>query len=542
MPHAQVAARIRQTLDAAETVEAEPQRWQRPVKRGKDLLTKVFPQVKEVVPGILPVGSIILASSPKLGKSRFMLDVSIAVAKGGKALGGIDVEQGEVLYLCLEDSEQLLQDRLRDMLQEESMPDGFYYADEWRRFDEGGLEDIDEWLQGHPNAKLVVVDIFQRVKALGRGNRNAYEVDYAAAAGVLDLSKKYLNVAIVIVHHTNKARDVQDPFDLISGSKGLFGGVDGGMLMKAVHGSPGEATLEVSHRRLKVSPPKMALKTDNVTGGWMLLGDAKRALLTGTRQKIVELLQSHKTPMSPKLIAEYLEKPYGSIKEMLSQMAKAGQVIAVGRGSYTLPSLLNAPDHADHWGYVREGQAMLGDHADLLTINKQREKSIRSGRSVQSTGTPPDIDQDIADVFGAVDVTPLDDIPPGDMLHVPRDATAGISPAQHEADLTGRVTQMAAAVRPKPSLSPGSGVDTSQRATPLPKQPDVPAKQIDVDKPLAATAESSRTKASGHNKHPWPFGHWKAKSSPPSDEPPALSDAYGDAMGEQVDDTEEEVF
>jgi len=81
-----------------------------PWKIARDLMKKTFPKVQEIVPGILPVGVTILASSPKLGKSRFMLDVSIAVASGGKALGNINVEQGDILYLCLEDSEQLLQE------------------------------------------------------------------------------------------------------------------------------------------------------------------------------------------------------------------------------------------------------------------------------------------------------------------------------------------------------------------------------------------------------------------------------------------------
>jgi RecA-family ATPase len=186
-----------------------------------------FAKVAEVVPGILPVGVTLLASPPKLGKSRFMLDIALAVAKGGKALGGIDVEQGDVLYLCLEDSEQLLQERLLGMLQGEEMPGSFYYASMWRRFDEGGIEDIDRWLESHPKAKLVVVDIFQRVKPIGKGNRNAYELDYAASSQILDLGNKYLGAAITIVHHVNRSKDVSDPMDLINGSNGLLGGADG---------------------------------------------------------------------------------------------------------------------------------------------------------------------------------------------------------------------------------------------------------------------------------------------------------------------------
>jgi RecA-family ATPase len=45
----------------------------------------------EVVPGILHTGVTILISSPKLGKTRMMLDMALAVAQGGTALGHVHV-------------------------------------------------------------------------------------------------------------------------------------------------------------------------------------------------------------------------------------------------------------------------------------------------------------------------------------------------------------------------------------------------------------------------------------------------------------------
>ena len=53
---------------------------------------------------------------PKLGKSWFALDIVVAVAAGGKALGHIDVEPGYVLYLALEDPPRRMQDRTRKVL------------------------------------------------------------------------------------------------------------------------------------------------------------------------------------------------------------------------------------------------------------------------------------------------------------------------------------------------------------------------------------------------------------------------------------------
>jgi hypothetical protein len=76
----------------------------------------------------------------------------------------------------------------------------------------------------------------------------------------------------------------------------------------------------------------------------------------------------------------------------------------------------------------------------------------------------------------------------------------------------------------------------------VPRFPDAPPKVADVDKPLTDTAKSSRRKASASNSDPGLFGNWKATSARVDDEQPPVDDAYVDFMGEQVDDTEEEVF
>jgi RecA-family ATPase len=61
-------------------------------------------------------GLTILAGKGKIGKSWLALGIAIAVASGGYALGSIKVEQGDVLYLALEDNERRLQKRLRQLV------------------------------------------------------------------------------------------------------------------------------------------------------------------------------------------------------------------------------------------------------------------------------------------------------------------------------------------------------------------------------------------------------------------------------------------
>jgi len=68
------------------------------------LLGMDFPPLEYVIPGYVVEGLTVLAGKPKLGKSWWAYDASIAVATGGKAMGSIDCEQGDVLYLALEDN------------------------------------------------------------------------------------------------------------------------------------------------------------------------------------------------------------------------------------------------------------------------------------------------------------------------------------------------------------------------------------------------------------------------------------------------------
>jgi hypothetical protein len=329
---------VEQHLNTRSTREHEqcPRKW----ISLPELMAKEYPEVVDVVPGILHAGVTILISNPKLGKTRMMLDIAIGVAQGETALGNVNVDQGDVLYLCLEDPEQLLQEHVRDMLQGDTPPQRMDCASRWNRFDVGGLADLDEWLQGHPEAKLVVIDIFQRVKPLGKGNRNAYETDYEAVSHLLDLGKKYLNVAIVVVHHTNRSKDVENFIDRVNGSTGLAGGVDGIMYLK---GTPQEATLEVTHRRLKHTPPKMVLKTDTLTGGWTLLGDAHQVLLSEERQQIIEIIRQAGKPLSCREISLELDKKIDAIRKCVQRMVKSDHLVMTEKGLYDLPPVTKTP-------------------------------------------------------------------------------------------------------------------------------------------------------------------------------------------------------
>lgn len=81
----------------------------------RDLQQAKLPDLKWAINPILPEGLIILAGGEKMGKSRLLLNMLIAKAKGSTVLGHYPVEAGDVLYLCLEDGEKLLQSRLNQI-------------------------------------------------------------------------------------------------------------------------------------------------------------------------------------------------------------------------------------------------------------------------------------------------------------------------------------------------------------------------------------------------------------------------------------------
>ena len=104
------------------------------IRSAAELCQKQFEPVRYIVPGYIAEGCTLLAGRPKLGKSWLMLEIALAVAQGDTCLGGILCEQGNVLYLALEDNERRLKDRIGKVLgQANGWPKELQYVTEWPR-------------------------------------------------------------------------------------------------------------------------------------------------------------------------------------------------------------------------------------------------------------------------------------------------------------------------------------------------------------------------------------------------------------------------
>jgi len=334
------------------SVAAVPEAGNLAVFDARWLLAEEFPPIRWIVPDILPEGVTILAGKPKLGKSWLAMDLCLGVAYGGAVLGTKLVEGGPCLYLALEDSPRRLQRRLRGLVAGEGeagsgqAPEGLEFATEWPRVGEGCEEKLRAWLESHPGARLVVVDTLKKVRPKTDLRKGVYDADYEALEPLLPLTAEF-GVAVVVVHHTRKTPG-SDPLEVVSGSFGLSGGVDGVLVMKRERGSR-EAFLHVTGRDVE-EETELALTWDATILRWTLIGDAEDHRRSEERKRIIAKLEEVGEPMSATDIAVEIEKKVDGVRKLVRKMVRDGELAKVGSGSstkYALPQIVFVEDEEE---------------------------------------------------------------------------------------------------------------------------------------------------------------------------------------------------
>ena len=297
----------------------------------RELSEKTFPPLQWILPGLLPEGLAIMAGKPKLGKSFLCLQIAIAVATGeGRQLGVEGIEAGEVLVCALEDSQRRLKERLERFFPFGGVPERLHFSTDWSRLGQGGIERLEDWCDGHPATRLIVLDTWRAIKPQSNGRSSAYDEDATAAAPLLEFAKRHPGVAVLVVHHVRKM-DADDIFDMISGTNGLTGIFDTLMVL-ARHG--GGAKLAAQGRDLESY--EKALERDRRTGGWTVKGDAELLAKTGERQELLDLLKDASVPLSLSQLAKFSGKGNDTVCHLLRALVKEGLVHQPGHGKYSI--------------------------------------------------------------------------------------------------------------------------------------------------------------------------------------------------------------
>lgn len=228
-----------------------------------------LPPVQWAVPGLLPAGLVFLVAAPKMGKSWLAFDLCLSVAAGDDWLG-YETNQGATLYLALEDGLNRLQKRLKTIGDGFTPPPaGCTLAINAPMLNAGLLEFLDGWLTEHPDAKLVCIDTFQKVKPPQGKNENAYGADYRICSPLQAWAIQH-NICVLLVLHTKKGVNPGDIFEGVNGSQGLTGTADATLLLSKENRFDADAVLSITGRDVEME--RYLLHFNSTACRWVMLG------------------------------------------------------------------------------------------------------------------------------------------------------------------------------------------------------------------------------------------------------------------------------
>lgn len=299
------------------------------------LACTAFEPIRWVINGLVSEGLVVLAGAPKLGKSWFALMAIFGVAHGTQFLGRFETVRAGAAYLALEDSPRRLQDRMA-RLHLKPTPDVHLFC-EWPRMPQG-LDLLDDFLEEHPEIRLVIIDTLARLRPLitaESGGGTAYDADYDLLAPLKAVADRR-HAAILVVTHLRKAVH-DDVFMRITGSAAISGAADAMLLLDRKRGKP-EGTLTTTSR--DAPEIEAALRFDIDAGGWQIVEESpEEAGQTPERKAILELLHDSPAPMRTSDIAEALGKAKATISEQLKGLFGDGIVERPIYGHYRISAL-----------------------------------------------------------------------------------------------------------------------------------------------------------------------------------------------------------
>lgn len=289
-----------------------------------------FAPLRWIIANILPEGACLIAAKPKAKKSWLALGLGLAVAMNGKALGKLDVDPGDVLYLDLEGNQRRIQSRVRAILGNNTTtwPSNFHVFTSWPKGD-AGVARLRWWLENHRSTKLIVIDLLAEFRPPMDPRTDRYQYDRETLVTLNRLAEEF-HVAIVVIHHTRKAKG-DDVFDEVSGTLGINGAV---ATLWIISRTPdGHVVLSLIGRDLTKDDDPIALSWDTNLCTFVIEGNAHDIATTAERKEVLDLLSDDR-PWTPRQIAADLSKSVSAVQALLRDMLQSGLVDKSGYGKY----------------------------------------------------------------------------------------------------------------------------------------------------------------------------------------------------------------
>lgn len=212
----------------------------------------VLPPIRWIVKDVLPTGLAMLGAPSKYFKSYMALDLCSSVCNGADFLGRQTVK-GSCLYFDLESSKRRPQKRLKQILGDQLKPDNLLIhagLTGVQKIGNGFEDQIRQTLIEHPDIKLIVIDVLQKIRPAAKFKQNGYDRDYDDMTVLQQLAIEN-DVCILLIHHTRKMKDDSDVFNELSGSVGIMGALDTAWVISKKSRKEKDAILHITGRDIE---------------------------------------------------------------------------------------------------------------------------------------------------------------------------------------------------------------------------------------------------------------------------------------------------
>lgn len=276
----------------------------------KDLQGLDLPPISFIVDQLLPEGLTLLGAPPKSFKSYMCLQMCLCICRGFDFMG-FKTNKNACLYMDLESTQRRPKNRIDQILQGEAAPEDLYIVVEARPIGKGFEDQLRQKVKEFPNIKVVIIDVFKKIRPPKKAGVDPYERDYEDY-GVIKALADELKLAILMVTHTTKMKHPDDPFNELSGSSGTMGSIDVAMVIKKENRDDETAKLYITGRDLPDQCYEIKFNKEKFS--WEKLGTHKE--MEEMRQEC-EYRNSHIVQTIKKLVDQFGGRWEGTASELV---------------------------------------------------------------------------------------------------------------------------------------------------------------------------------------------------------------------------------
>lgn len=295
-----------------------------------DLVSADMAEPTFIVEPWIAEGVTLVVGRPKIGKTTLMRQLVLTVNTGRTFLGE-QCNRAPTLFLCLEEGERMM----RMKLQRAGVPvadlRGISLMFEWPQGADG-VNALGHWLSHtvpRGERALVVIDSLTRFRTMPDQRANAFLQDYYAVCGLTELCKEHPGLAVVLLHHTRKAVDVDDPINCISGTLGLPAVIENfHILLK----QGGKYRLHVGGRTWMREVTDFELERSEDASGWLLRGEWEGEIETLPPKQAAVYGALCKGAKTRKVIAEAVGMPENNVSKVITSLEDRGLVRRLANG------------------------------------------------------------------------------------------------------------------------------------------------------------------------------------------------------------------